>query len=79
MATITVDIPEVKDINLVELQEKVSRYAHRLVMEFNRQGKSAASTTEQRSELSSIYGIINLPEDSYDTLRAKAFHEKYGI
>lgn len=79
MATIMVNIPETNDINWVELQKKISSYASYLVLNVKRHKTSTKSVTEKKQKLSNIYGILNLSEETYETLRDKAISKKYGL
>lgn len=76
METVTINIPASSQVDLADIQRKLSLYAEFLVESLKRR----KTQTTHSEPLSSIYGIAKIEEETtLEKLKEEAFAEKFKL
>lgn len=80
MATITLDIPDRKGVDLAEVKSKITLYAQYLISTLSHKNEDSAEAAYGESKMSTLFGALDITsEKSLDDMRDEALNEKYGI
>lgn len=80
MATITLDIPDRKGVDLAEVKAKISLYAQYLISTLSHKNEATVEAAHGESKMSTLFGAIDITDEkSLDSMRDEALNEKYGI
>lgn len=80
MATVTLEIPDVKGLNISAMKEELGRYAHYLAIVMGKRKVPSNNKEVKLKTLHSLYATFDTPSDkSFEELRAEAMQESYGI
>lgn len=80
MATITLEIPDVKGLNMSAMKDELGKYAQSLVVVLCDKLNSSQTNEAKLKALRSLYSTFEKPsEKSYEELREEVLKEKYGI
>lgn len=80
MATITLNIPDTKGIDIAELKAKVGQYAQNLISALSHDEDKKTIAVNGNSKMSNLFGALDITSDeSLDDMRYQALQDKYGL